>query len=120
VADKNNALDQLYVSSERTHQLNYTERDLQYQSLFQRIRRTREEHLSTHELIEVWNIIQQVFKEDWLGAMEILELVAEDTSQQSLANEVRGFLLSQQQLFPKYKKLIGDGLKIIDAKLRFQ
>jgi len=47
-------------------------------------------------------------------------LIAEDASEQSLANEVRGFLLSQQQLFPKYKKLIEDGLKIIDAKLKFQ
>ncbi len=120
VADKNTSLDQLYVSSERTHQLKYTERDLQYQSIFQAIRQIREEHRSSNELIPLWKAIQQSFKEDWLASMEILELIAEDFSLTSFAAALRSYLLNQQQIFPQYKKLIGDGLKIIDAQLKFQ
>ncbi|MCA6480441.1 MAG: hypothetical protein IM557_07565, partial [Chitinophagaceae bacterium] len=60
------------------------------------------------------------FNEDWLASMEILELVAEDPDYSDLAEEVRNYLLQQKEKFPQYEKLIEDGLRIIDAKLRFE
>lgn len=120
VADKNHLVDQLYVSSNRTFQPNYTDADRMYHSLFSEIREIREQHLDKEKLRDIRKIVAEQYKEDWLASMEILELVAEDSKLSDLAEEVRAYLLLQQQLVPAHSKLIADGLRIIDAKLRFE
>lgn len=120
VADKNHLVDQLYVSSNLTSQPNYTESDKTYHALFQQIRTIREQHSSKKALIDIRKQLAKDFNEDWLASMEILELVAEDPDYSNLAEEVRNYLLQQKEKFPQYNKLIEDGLRIIDAKLRFE
>lgn len=120
VADKNHLVDQLYVSSNLTSQPNYTESDKTYHALFQQIRAIREQHSSKKALVDIRRQLANDFNEDWLASMEILELVAEDPEYSNLAEEVRNYLLQQKEKFPQYKKLIEDGLRIIDAKLRFE
>ena len=120
VADKNHLVDQLYVSSNLTSQPNYTESDKTYHALFQQIRTIREQHSSKKVLVDIRRQLAKDFNEDWLASMEILELVAEDPDYSNLAEEVRNYLLQQKEKFPQYKKLIEDGLRIIDAKLRFE
>ncbi|MCA6467089.1 MAG: aromatic amino acid hydroxylase [Chitinophagaceae bacterium] len=120
VADKNHLVDQLYVSSNLTSQPNYTESDKTYHALFQQIRTIREQHSSKKALVDIRKQLAKDFNEDWLASMEILELVAEDPDYSNLAEEVRNYLLQQKEKFPQYKKLIEDGLRIIDAKLRFE
>jgi len=119
-ADKNALEDQLYVSEQPTHQPNYTAKDLQYQWLFKQIRTYREQGKSDNSLNEIWQGIQNEFETDWLGAMELLELVDTMPSEQALANELRTYLNAQSVTYPAYSKLIRDGLKIIDAKLKFE
>jgi hypothetical protein len=41
-------------------------------------------------------------------------------TQQVLAEELRTQLKRQSEKYPAYSKLIRDGLKIIDAKLKFE
>ena len=120
VADKNIFKDQLYVSSQRTFHQNYTSKDVSYQNLFQQIRYNREKHVAIDSLCLLWENLQKEFDEDWLGALEILELVDTDAKNASLANEIRSYLNAQKSKYPKYTKLINDGLKIIDAKLKFE
>jgi len=120
VADKNHLVDQLYVSSNLTSQPNYTESDKTYHALFQQIRTIREQDSSKKALIDIRKQLAKDFNEDWLASLEILELVAEDPDYSDLAEEVRNYLLQQKEKFPQYKKLIEDGLRIIDAKLRFE
>jgi phenylalanine-4-hydroxylase len=119
-ADKNALEDQLYVSEQPTHQPNYTAKDLQYQSLFKQIRNYREEGKSDDSLNQIWQNIKNDFESDWLGAMELLELADTMPSQEVLANELRTYLNAQSTTYPTYSKLIRDGLKIIDAKLKFE
>ena len=119
-ADKNALEDQLYVSEQPTHQPNYTAKDLQYQSLFKQIRNYREEAKSDDSLHQIWQHIKNDFETDWLGAMELLELADTMPTQQALANELRTFLNAQSNKYPAYTKLIKDGLKIIDTKLKFE
>jgi len=119
-ADKNTFEDQLYVSEKPTHQPNYTAKDLQYQSLFKQIRNYREQGKTDDTLNQIWQSIKNDFQTDWLGAMELLELADNISSQQALANELRVYLNTQLVNYPNYTKLIKDGLKIIDAKLRFE
>jgi phenylalanine-4-hydroxylase len=119
-ADKNAIEDQLYVSEQPTYQQNYTAKDLQYQSLFKQIRDYREHGKSDESLNEIWQQIKNDFKTDWLGAMELLELADTMPTQQVLAEELRTQLKRQSEKYPAYSKLIKDGLKIIDTKLRFE
>ena len=119
-ADKGIYEDQLYVSEQPTHQQNYTAKDLQYQSLFKQISNYREQSQSDDALNQIWHGIKNDFETDWLGAMELLELADTMPSQQVLANELRIYLNAQSTKYPAYAKLIRDGLKIIDAKLKFE
>jgi phenylalanine-4-hydroxylase len=119
-ADKNAIEDQLYVSEQPTYQQNYTAKDLQYQSLFKQIRDYREQGKSDDSLNEVWQQIKNNFETDWLGGMELLELADTMPTQQVLANELRTYLNGQSSTYPTFSKLIRDGLKIIDAKLKFE
>jgi phenylalanine-4-hydroxylase len=120
VADKNIFEDQLYVSEQATHQQNYTDRDLKYQTLFKQIRAYREQGKSDDSLVDIWETIKNDFESDWLGAMELLELADTIPTQQVLANQLRIFLSKQSEKYPNYSKLIKDGLSIIDAKLKFE
>ena len=119
-ADKNAIEDQLYVSEHPTHQPNYTAKDLQYQSLFKQIRTYREENKTDDTLNQIWQNIKNNFVTDWLGAMELLELADTMQTEQALANDIRVYLNAQISLYPRFTKLIRDGLKIIDAKLKFE
>ena len=119
-ADKNAIEDQLYVSEQPTHQQNYTAKDLQYQSLFKQIREYREQGKSDDSLNEIWHAIKNDFEADWLGAMELLELADTMPTQEALAIELRNYLNAQSISHPTHSKLIRDGLKIIDAKLKFE
>jgi phenylalanine-4-hydroxylase len=120
VADKSQIADQLYVSNQRTTQQPYTEEDLQYQSLIKKIRDIREKRLPEITLPEVWQQLSTQCKQDWLGAMEILELTDSSETYANIAREARSFLEQQKINYPTYTKLINDGLRIIDAKLSFQ
>jgi phenylalanine-4-hydroxylase len=119
-ADKNSTEDQLYVSTERTYQQNYTAKDLVYQSLFKKIRDIRESNHSNGKLVEIWEAIKTDFKEDWLGALELLELTDSIPDQEKLTTEIRAYLIAQVENYPKFSKLIIDGVRIIDARLKFE
>jgi phenylalanine-4-hydroxylase len=118
-ADKKIFEDQLHISEQPTHQQNYTAKDLQYQSLFKQIRTYREQGKTDDSLNEIWQQIKN-FKTDWLGTMELLELADTMPTQKALANELRTYLNAQSNTYPAYSKLIKDGLKIIDTKLKFE
>jgi phenylalanine-4-hydroxylase len=119
-ADKKIFEDQLHISEQPTHHQNYTAKDLQYQSLFKQIRAYREQGKSDDSLNKIWQAIQNDFETDWLGTMELLELADTMPSEQALAKELRTFLNAQAFSYPAYTKLIKDGLKIIDTKLKFE
>jgi phenylalanine-4-hydroxylase len=119
-ADKSIFEDQLYVSTKRTYQQNYTQQNIRYQNLFHQIRSYREENNSDNRLSLLWETLKNDFKEDWLAALEILELAAVDSNKIALVNEIRVYLNTQTNVYPRFTKLINDGLKIIDAKLKFE
>jgi len=120
IADKIIFEDQLYVSPQRTNQQNYTTKDLKYQDLFQQIRNYREQGIQDDSLLIIWENLQKEFSEDWLGALEILELADVNPHYTALANEIRAYLNAQMRKHTKYNKLIHDGLSIIDSKLKFE
>ena len=126
-ADISTFEDQLYVSPDRTHQPSYSDNDYAYHALSAQIRTIREQiqlHGFTTVQLEtlgtIFNSICADHKNDWLCALEILEIVAHEKEASELAADVRTYLDAQKNNMPDFTKLIGDGLAIIDAQLTFQ
>ena len=119
--------DQLYVSPEGTHQPSYSDNDYAYHALFAQVRAIREniqlDGFTTAQLDKlgiIFNSICANHTNDWLCALEILEIVAHEDIAVEFSNKVRGFIEAQKTQYPDFTKLIGDGLAIIDAQLTFQ
>jgi len=126
-ADISTFEDQLYVSPEQTHQPSYSDNDYAYHALFAKVRTIREQiqlHGFTTAQLEtlnnIFNSICNAHKNDWLCALEILEIIAHEAEASALVPDVRTYLEAQKNKMPEFTKLIGDGLAIIDAQLAFQ
>jgi phenylalanine-4-hydroxylase len=126
-ADISTFEDQLYVSLEQTHQPSYSDNDYAYHALFAKVRTIREQiqlHGFTTAQLEtlnnIFNSICNAHKNDWLCALEILEIIAHEAEASALVPDVRTYLEAQKNKMPEFTKLIGDGLAIIDAQLAFQ
>jgi phenylalanine-4-hydroxylase len=126
-ADISTFEDQLYVSLEQTHQPSYSDNDYAYHALFAKVRTIREQiqlHGFTTAQLEtlnnIFNSIYTAHKNDWLCALEILEIIAHEAEASALVPDVRTYLEAQKNKMPEFTKLIGDGLAIIDAQLAFQ
>ena len=126
-ADISTFEDQLYVSPEGTHQPSYSDNDYAYHALSAQIRNIRAQiqlyGFTTAQLETLGIIFNSIFadhKNDWLCALEILEIVAHEEEASELASTVRAYVEAQKNNMPEFTKLIGDGLAIIDAQLTFQ
>jgi phenylalanine-4-hydroxylase len=126
-ADISTFEDQLYVSPEHTHQPSYSDNDYAYHALSAQVRNIREQiqlHGFTRVQLEtlgiIFNSICAAHKNDWLCALEILEIVAHEEVASELAATVSAYVEAQKNNMPEFTKLIGDGLAIIDAQLTFQ
>jgi phenylalanine-4-hydroxylase len=126
-ADISTFEDQLYVSPEQTHQPSYSDNDYAYHALCAKVRTIREQiqlHGFTAAQLEtltsIFNSIRISHKNDWLCALELLEIVATIKEAFEFAAELRAYLEKQKNENPNFKTLITDGLAIIDAQLSFQ
>jgi phenylalanine-4-hydroxylase len=118
-ADKMLFDDGLHLSGKKTERAVYTPQDLQYHSLFAQIRAIREVKESIDHLAVIWGELNKNFSDDWLAAMEIAEMSAADQKLIDLYNEVRSYLEQRAETNQEHKKLIKDGLSIIDRKMIF-
>jgi len=118
-ADKMLFDDGLHLSGKKTERAVYTSQDLQYHQLFAQIRAIREGKDLPSRLATIWEQLRKNYSEDWLAAMEIAELTATDVTLVDLYNEVRTYLEKRVEINQEHKKLIKDGLSIIDRKMIF-
>ncbi|MFM6953674.1 MAG: aromatic amino acid hydroxylase [Sphingobacteriaceae bacterium] len=112
-ADKD-AFDEIaLVSSTNTYHPTHDKFTLAYQNLFKKVRACRESDSDYEALAEIWANLQANYREDWLCALEILELLELKRLNAPLAREIRTYLESKASTEPEYSKLIHDGLYII-------
>lgn len=95
---------------EKTHRIIFSEKDMKLHALYKQVREGRENKLSTSSLKEIWLNIKTNHHDDWLCALEILELVS--ARDNDLSGEIKDFL-QQKAENEKYSKLIEDGLDIL-------
>jgi len=68
-----------------------------------------------NQLPAIWQQLHQNHPQDWLGTLEILELMVHHGVMEQKANCIRKQLAQQAHNDPELTKLIQDGLRLIDA-----
>jgi phenylalanine-4-hydroxylase len=112
-ADKDAFLEIAYKSNTGTHHPEYDHNTKELHKLYQQVRNRRHTGGDLGFLGNVWMMLQKFHHDDWLCALEILELLEHEGAEPALAAEIKQFLEQKAATEPGYKKLIGDGLYLI-------
>lgn len=105
-ADKDAFETDVYVSDHKTNKEEYDERSQKLHDIYGEIRAIRQKGEGFERCLTLFYELQAHYPEDWLGSLEILELVE--------SAEVRAYLEQRAQRYPNLEKVIVDGLKLLD------
>jgi len=100
-------------SATATYHIQYDARTLELHQLYQQVRNRRHNKGDFGFLGNVWRKLQTDHHDDWLCALEILELIEHENVEPELAAAIRQFLENKAANEPGFKKLINDGLYLI-------
>ncbi len=103
----------VYKSKTATHHVEYDQKNKKLHKLYQQVRDCRQKRGDYGFLGNVWLQLQKDHHDDWLCALEILELLDHEEIEQALAAEIRAFLQQKAKDQPELKKLIADGFYLI-------
>jgi phenylalanine-4-hydroxylase len=112
-ADKDAYEETVFVSKEQTHKVVYDEATQQLHVLYQKVRSAREKQTGYEELESIFETLKSQHRNDWLCALEILEIVYHRKLNAHLEKELRIYLEVKAATETAYTKLINDGLHVI-------
>ncbi len=112
-ADKDAFEDIVYKSNTTTHHVEYDVRTTELHQLYQQVRNRRHKGGDFGYLGNVWMRLQKNHYDDWLCALEILEILEHEEVEPEVAAEIKAFLEDKAKKQSKLKKLISDGLYLI-------
>ena len=112
-ADKDSFEEVAPVSKTATFHPEYGTEKKRYHELFRQVRDCRESHISSDRLLSVWENIKKSFRDDWLCALEILEILDHENIFPETAREIRIYLEIKASNEPALTKLIQDGFYLI-------
>lgn len=113
-ADKDAFEEIAHVSKTQTHRPEYDASTKEYHQLFQLTRDCREKSCDPANLKNAWETLKTNHRNDWLCAMEILEILEQEQVLPDLAKEIRIHLELKATTEPEYTKLINDGFYLIE------
>jgi phenylalanine-4-hydroxylase len=112
-ADKDAFEEIVYKSITNTHHVQYDPATIELHKLYQQVRDRRHNGGDFGFLGNVWLRLQKKHHDDWLCALEILEILDHEEVEPEVASEIRTFLENKAQNEPALKKLISDGFYLI-------
>lgn len=112
-ADKDAFEEIALISKTTTFKPQYDDKTQEYHRLYKTVREVRENHAGYEQLGGVWNRLQESFRDDWLCALEILEIIEHEEIMPEMAREIKIFLEMKAATEPEYSKLITDGFYLI-------
>jgi phenylalanine-4-hydroxylase len=114
-ADKD-AYDQAaFVPRERTVKVVVDERDRGLHELYLAVRTVREQNSGIERLAGIYGELRAAYPEDWLLALEILEILRTQRSDAALQEEITRFLTEEAARQPEHARLITNGLGLLPA-----
>ena len=102
------------IPAEHTYKVIHDAETKRLQRLYQEVRDIRHSGKSYVKLIGIFDKITSAFPEDWLLSVEIYELLAANPDFRQQADRIKKYLKKMIHTLPQYKRLIEDGLQLID------
>ena len=102
------------VPAEKTHKISHTEKAKQLFALYKEVREIRENKGSASLLSPIWIELKNNFPDDWLCALEIMELT-KNNKEGLLYRETHSFLKNKRCEGETVKKLVDDGFAILEG-----
>lgn len=112
-ADKDAYEEITFVSKEQTHKTQYDEATQQLHALYQQVRNVRENQTGYEQLGQIFDTLKTAHRNDWLCALEILEIVHHKQLDTELEKELRIYLEMKAATEQELSKLINDGMHVI-------
>ncbi|WP_449438790.1 aromatic amino acid hydroxylase [Pedobacter steynii] len=119
-ADKEAYEEITHVSDKQTHKLGYDEKTQKLHSIYESIRAIREHEENLDQLPDLFAQVKTEYRQDWLSALEILEILHHKQLFPELAKEIRNYLELKSENEAEHKKLINDGLHVIENPISQQ
>ncbi|HNY03576.1 MAG TPA: aromatic amino acid hydroxylase [Bacteroidales bacterium] len=101
------------VPAEKTHKVTHSGQALRLHRLYRQVREIREGKDESALLPGIWEELRRDYPDDWLCALEILELCQQGDPAGKTAMEIGRFLDGKRRDDEALAKLIGDGLAMI-------
>lgn len=101
------------VPQEKTHKITHSEKAKALHAVYQQVRDIRQQNCSYALLPSLWYDYRKEHPEDWLCALEILELLKDKKIEDTFSGEVRAFLEAKKTESPAMEKLIDDGFAMV-------
>lgn len=112
-ADKEAFEEIVYKSNTNTVHADYDADTRELHKLYQQVRDCRQLHTGYQNLTNIWQALQHNHTDDWLCALELLEILDHEEIEPQLAQQIRNFLETKAINDTGLKKLINDGLYLI-------
>lgn len=112
-ADKDAFEPSALVSDNKTHQVQYDNKTVRLHELYRIVRKVREKQADVALLPSVWDSLKTEHTNDWLCALEILEIFDHTGLHPELGEDIRLYLKNKASSDPKLTKLINDGFSLI-------
>ena len=113
-ADKDAYEEITHVSEKQTIKIVYDLKTQKLHNIYRTVRTIREEESGYSALPELLEQLRTAYAGDWLCAMEILEILYHKKLYPDLEQELRTWLQTRAENEPEYRKLITDGLHVIE------
>jgi len=112
-ADKDAYEEITLISKETTHKITYDDKTLKLHGLYRTVRAIRESGENLDQLGEIFLQLKTNHRQDWLCALEILEIIYHKKIYHQLEKEIQVYLEIKAGREPEHTKLISDGLHVI-------
>lgn len=113
-ADKDAYEEITYISEKQTEKVVYDEATSQLHNIYKTVRQIREEGTGEERLPALFENLKTAYPQDWLCALEILEIAHYNQTGHDLEQEIRVYLETKASAEPQHQKLIQDGLHVIE------
>lgn len=100
---------------EKTHKIEHNEISKSLHKLYQQVREIREEQTGVEAVPQIWNQLKQNYPDEWLLAMELLELAKQE--KMNVEEEIVEHLEKIQNRIPEFTTRINNGLKLVDSNI---
>ncbi|POY38459.1 phenylalanine 4-monooxygenase [Solitalea longa] len=101
------------VSETKTHQIQFDNQTVRLHELYRIVRNVREHKADVALLPSVWDSLKTEHNNDWLCALEILEIFEHTALHPELADDIKLGLKNKAASNPSMTKLINDGFSLI-------